>query len=71
MTVTLTNDGKPPAGPVQETGGLRNLRAMTQAQGGTMEIESTPAFRLILRFPRGEADTQKSDETRKEETGRA
>ncbi|MBQ6268379.1 MAG: ATP-binding protein [Clostridia bacterium] len=71
VTVTLTNDGKPPAGPVQETGGLRNLRAMTQAQGGTMEIESTPAFRLILRFPRGEADTQKSDETRKEETGRA
>lgn len=52
-TVTLTNDGAPPAGPVQETGGLADLRLLTQAVGGEMRIESEPAFRLLLRLPKG------------------
>lgn len=48
--ITLTNDGDPPAGPVRETGGLANLRALTEQLGGTMEIKSSPAFRLVLRL---------------------
>ena len=48
--VTLTNDGEPPAGPVRETGGLANLRALIERQGGRMEIESAPVFRLVLRL---------------------
>ena len=50
LTITFTNDGIPPKGPVRETGGLRNLRAMAHRQNGSMEIESAPVFRLILRF---------------------
>ena len=52
VTVTLTNDGKPPAGPVEETGGLKNLRSLTERTGGEMHIESAPAFRLTLTLPR-------------------
>lgn len=48
--ITLTNDGDPPDGPVRETGGLANLRALTERQGGTMIIESAPVFRLVLRL---------------------
>lgn len=48
--ITLTNDGEPPAGPVRETGGLANLRALIERQGGRMEIESAPVFRLVLRL---------------------
>ena len=50
-TVTLTNDGKPPLEEIQETGGLGNLRTLTEKQNGTMQIESTPAFRLKLQLP--------------------
>lgn len=52
VTIKLTNDGDPPAGPVEETGGLRNLRTAVEHLGGIMEIESTPAFVLTLRFCR-------------------
>lgn len=48
--ITLTNDGEPPAGQVRETGGLANLRALIERQGGRMEIESAPVFRLVLRL---------------------
>ena len=50
-TVTLTNDGKPPVSTIQETGGLGNLRVLTEKQNGTMRIECTPAFRLNLQLP--------------------
>ena len=50
--LTFTNDGKPPAGPVAEVGGLNNLRRETQLLGGTMEIVSSPAFRMVLRLPK-------------------
>lgn len=48
--IALTNDGEPPAGAVRETGGLANLRALTERLGGTMEIKSAPVFRLVLRL---------------------
>ena len=50
VTVELTNDGKPPKGPVIETGGLKNLRALVENRGGRMTVESEPAFRLVLEF---------------------
>ena len=50
-TVTLTNDGKPPLDAIQETGGLGNLRTLTEKQNGTMKIESAPVFRLKLQLP--------------------
>lgn len=67
VTITMTNNGDPPAGPVEETGGLRNLRAAVERQGGAMEIESVPAFVLTLRFPRaapGAGNTQWEDTTK-------
>ena len=50
VVVALTNDGNPPEEPVQEAGGLSNLRSLTERQGGTMMIESAPVFRLLLTF---------------------
>ena len=58
VTITMTNNGDPPAGPVEETGGLRNLRNAVERQGGVMEIESAPAFVLTLRFPRAASDAE-------------
>ncbi len=50
VVVQLTNDGKPPIGTIRETGGLSNLRALTEQQGGEIAVESAPVFRLTLRF---------------------
>lgn len=47
----FTNNGKAPAGPVQETGGLANLRRMTERIGGAMETAGTPQFELVLKLP--------------------
>ena len=49
-TVEFTNDGAPPAGPVAETGGLGNLRALCERTGCGMRIESAPRFRLVLKL---------------------
>ena len=48
----FTNNGEPPAGTVQETGGLKNLRQMTETADGTMHIQSQPRFRLMLTIPK-------------------
>jgi len=50
-TFRFTNNGRPPRGPVAESGGLRTLRENTEAAGGQMAVESAPAFSLTLRFP--------------------
>ncbi|MBO5985299.1 MAG: hypothetical protein J6Q02_00680, partial [Lachnospiraceae bacterium] len=49
--ITYENDGTAPAGPVQETGGLANLRQKLEQAGGSMEVEAQPHFRLTVRFP--------------------
>ena len=46
----LTNDGKPPKGPINETGGLKNLRALVEGQGEEMTVSGDPVFRLVLSF---------------------
>lgn len=40
----FTNNGKAPGRPVQETGGLANLRRRTEGIGGSMTIDSIPQF---------------------------
>jgi len=47
----FTNNGRPPCAPVKETGGLANLRRMTETIGGTMKINSSPQFEMILQLP--------------------
>ncbi|MBR4158208.1 MAG: hypothetical protein IKR07_04775 [Oscillospiraceae bacterium] len=53
-TVTFTNDGAPPAGPVAEGGGLSSVRQGVEAAGGSMRVSHSPRFALILRFPEKE-----------------
>ncbi len=52
VTVRFTNDGAPPRKSVKETGGLANLRKLTQDCGVEMQVESAPRFALTLRIPR-------------------
>lgn len=49
--VRITNNGRPPKGPVAESGGLLSLRRHMEEAGGTMSVESTPAFALTLYIP--------------------
>ena len=48
--VEFTNDGDPPAGPLNESGGLANLRQLAESHGVNMHLESAPVFRMILEF---------------------
>jgi len=52
--VTFENNGRPPFGPIRETGGLRNLRAEAERNGGTLAIAAEPAFRMTLKLPKEE-----------------
>ena len=49
--IRITNNGRPPEKPVTESGGLLSLRRHTEAAGGAMTVESSPAFALVLRLP--------------------
>lgn len=51
--VSIRNNGRPPDGPIRETGGLRLLRQMTESSGGTMTVRIEPAFTLIITAPKG------------------
>lgn len=44
----LTNDGNPPAGAIQEGGGLGNLRRRVEEEGGRMEVCAVPVFSLTV-----------------------
>ncbi len=50
-TVTITNNGEAPAGPIAEGGGLSALRRRVEAAGGEMHLSHSPAFALILNLP--------------------
>lgn len=67
-TVTLQNDGKPPVGAIEETGGLGNLRTLTEKQNGTMKIVSAPVFRLTLRLPKPELQPPENKDKKEKET---
>ena len=48
--MVLTNNGRRPAGPLRESGGLRSLRTLVEGNGGSMQTEWQPAFRLTIRI---------------------
>ncbi|MDD6069261.1 MAG: hypothetical protein PUC12_00385 [Clostridiales bacterium] len=50
----MTNNGAPPHGRIEETGGLKNLRRTIETAGGIMTIESSPRFVLQVELPKGE-----------------
>ena len=51
LTVSITNNGKPPRGEIQENGGLKSLRRLVTQAGGEMTVKSVPRFQLILSLP--------------------
>lgn len=52
VTFVLQNNGEQPL-EIRETGGLLSLRSLTEREHGTMRIECSPAFRLIITLPKG------------------
>ena len=50
IRIEITNNGRAPFVPIQEAGGLSNLRHMVERAGGIMTIESSPQFLLRLDF---------------------
>ena len=50
IRIEITNNGRAPLVPIQEAGGLSNLRHMVERAGGIMTIESSPKFLLRLDF---------------------
>ena len=50
IRIEITNNGRAPLVPMQEAGGLSNLRHMVERAGGIMTIESSPQFLLRLDF---------------------
>lgn len=51
LIAAITNDGLAPAGEVVEGGGLSALRRRIEGTGGSMQVESTPRFRLVITLP--------------------
>ncbi len=48
---SFRNNGRPPRGPIDESGGLLSLRRMVGEAGGKMTVQSMPAFSLTISFP--------------------
>ncbi len=51
VIVKIMNDGRRPDGIIEETGGLKNLRAAAEREGGAMQITSLPEFILWISLP--------------------
>lgn len=49
-TATFTNNGKPPAGEIVESGGLLSLRKLTEGKDGEMILTSSPRFELTIKL---------------------
>ena len=50
--ISFKNDGNPPEGEIQMTGGLGNLKRKVEEVGGHMEVYSRPAFEMDLVLPK-------------------
>ncbi|MGN1082916.1 MAG: sensor histidine kinase, partial [Candidatus Avispirillum sp.] len=50
-SVTVTNNGVPPAADIKEGGGLSSLRARVEKVGGTMTVCAAPCFELRVTVP--------------------
>ena len=53
-TVTITNNGAPPAGEIVEGGGLSALRRRIEDSGGSMRVSAQPRFSLTVTLPEKE-----------------
>lgn len=51
-TVVVTNNGKQPDSEIVEGGGLSTLRRRVEYAGGTMTVQSFPAFSLTVNVPK-------------------
>ena len=50
--MSVTDNGIPPAGPIREGGGISEMRRRLARLGGTMELHTTPRFRIELSVPK-------------------
>lgn len=50
----FTNNGEEPSGPIEEKGGLVNLRKQIENAGGRMLVRSIPRFELTIAIPKEE-----------------
>ena len=50
--MTVTDNGIPPAGPIREGGGIREMRRRIHRLGGTVELYTVPRFRIELSVPK-------------------
>lgn len=54
--LSVTNNGKAPAGEIIPRGGLINVMVYAERMGGRTQIKSIPRFELTVTLPRKEAD---------------
>ena len=50
--MTVTDNGIPPAGPIREGGGIGGMRRRMARLGGSMELYTSPRFRIELSVPK-------------------
>ena len=60
-TVTVTNNGAKPTGPIVEGSGLSSLRRSVESSGGEMQLFWEPAFALVLTLPGKEQEDEDQD----------
>ena len=60
-TVTVTNNGAKPTGPIVEGSGLSSLRRSVESSGGEMRLLWEPAFALVLNLPGKEQEDEDQD----------
>jgi len=52
LSAAFRNDGRPPAEPVSETGGLKTLRRRIESAGGRMVTDAADGFELFITVPK-------------------
>lgn len=50
--MTVTDNGIPPAGPIREGGGIGGMRRRMARLGGSLELYTSPRFRIELSVPK-------------------
>ena len=50
--MTVTDNGLPPAGSIREGGGIGGMRRRMARLGGSMELYTSPRFRIELSVPK-------------------
>lgn len=50
--MTVTDNGIPPVGPIREGGGISGMRRRIARLGGSMELYTSPRFRIALSVPK-------------------